>query len=390
MSDVLDETGLTLKTLPEIKADLESGYRAIYGDDINLDQDSPDGQAVNIQAQEGIDLREVLRDVYTSFDPDQAQGRVLDQRVAINGLERKGGTYTITPVSITVDRNVSLVGLDGEESKAGVYTVKDDAGTKFFLVASTALTAGTHVLSFRAENLGAVLVTIGTITTPVTAIAGVTAINNSSSVTTQGVDEESDAELRIRRKKSVSNVASSYLDSIEGNLLDVEGVSEVAVYENVTDTTDGDGIPPHSIWAIVVGGSNADIGAVLYAKKTAGAGFKGSVSVDVPRSNGRTYPVKFDRSTDEDLYVKFSISLPGSGAIDTDALAASIVENVLFGMGEDATSSAITGYIMTLNAKYRVTNMLVSKDGLSWLEAVSPDSKGGRLVMDVSRMTISA
>ena len=102
------------------------------------------------------------------MDPDQAQGRVLDQRVGINGIERKGGTYTVTPVNITVDRAVSLVGLDGEDSKAGVYTVKDDAGTQFFLLTSASLAAGTHSLSFRAETLGAVLVSLGTITAAVT------------------------------------------------------------------------------------------------------------------------------------------------------------------------------------------------------------------------------
>lgn len=388
MSDILDETGLTLKTLNEIVADLEAGLKAIYGEDINLDSDTPDGQAIHLFAQAATDLREVVRDIYTSMDPDQAQGRVLDQRVTINGIERKGGTYTVTPVNITVDRDVSLIGLDGEESRAGVYTVKDDAGIQFFLLNSASISAGTHSLSFRAENLGAVLVSLGTITTAATAIAGVTAINNSSGVTTQGVDEESDAALRLRRQKSISNVASSYLDSIEGNLLDVEGVSEAVVYENYTDTTDGDGIPPHSIWAIVAGGTNADIGAVLYAKKTAGAGFLGDVSVNVPRTNGRTYPVKFDRAADEDLYVKFSISLVG-GMIDTDALATSIVENVLFGLGQNATGSVITGFIMKQNAKYSVTEMLVSKDGTTWLEVASPASKAGRFVMDTSRITIS-
>ena len=388
MSDILDETGLTLKTLTEIIDELEAGLKAIYGDDINVASDTPDGQAIHLFAQAAADLREVVRDIYTSMDPDQSQGRVLDQRVAINGLERKGGTYTVTPVTITVDRAVSLVGLDGEESKAGVYTVKDDAGTLFFLASSAALAAGAHSLSFRAENLGAVLVSLGTITTAATAIAGVTAINNSSGVTTQGVDEESDAALRLRRQKSIANVASSYLDSIEGNLLDVAGVSEALVYENYTDTIDGDGIPPHSIWAIVAGGADADIGAVLYAKKTAGAGFLGDVSVNVPRSNGRTYPVKFDRADDEDLYVKFSISLVG-GMIDTDALATAIVEKVLFDLGENATGSVITGFIMTQNAKYSVTNMQVSKDGTTWLEVVSTDSKAGRFVMDTARINIT-
>ena len=133
--DTLDRNGLTLKTLPEIVADLEAGVKLIYGDDVNVAPDTPDGQLLNILAQACIDIRELLQDVYASFDPDQAEGTVLDQRVAINGIRRNGGTFTVTPIDITVDRSVTLTGMDAAESELeipiGVYTVKDDAGTQF-------------------------------------------------------------------------------------------------------------------------------------------------------------------------------------------------------------------------------------------------------------------
>lgn len=392
MSDILDENGLSLQSLTDILEGLKSDLRAIYGSDINLDPDSPDGQAVNIFAQAAIDLRELIQSIYASMDPNQASGVILDQRVALNGIKRRAGTFSVVPVVVTVDRSVSLVGLDADSDTldipSGVYTVKDDAGTQWVLLASATIAAGAHSLSFRARDIGAVEATVGTITTPVTVIAGVVSVNNVSGVSTQGVDEETDTQLRIRRERSLANVSSGYLDALEGNLLDIDGVTEAAVYENATGTTDSDGIPPHSIWAIVDGGSDADIGRVLYAKKTAGAGFKGSEVVEIERTYGRTFEVKFDRSVDEDLYVRFSIALPG-GIIDTNALKISIVENLQWALGGDAVGSVITAYLMSLNSKYQISAMELSKDDVSYFEIVSTDSKAGRFVMSTARISIS-
>lgn len=393
MSDVLDETGLTLKTLPEITADLEAGYKAAYGDDINLDSDSPDGQAIGIQAQEGIDQREILRDIYIARDPDQAQGINLDVVCAYNGIQRKGGTFTVTPVDITVDRSVTLKGLDSSSAlidiPSGVFIVKDNAGTQFALLASVTIAAGTHELAFRAVALGAVQVTIGTITTPVTAIAGITAINNSSTVTTQGVDEESDAALRIRREQSVAGASQGYTDSIESSVKKLDGVTACICDENVTSVTDSKGIPPHSIWVIVEGGADADIAAAIYATRSAGSGMKGSTVVTVTRPNGRTIDISFDRPGTENLYVKFNIIVIGGGTIDTDNLKKLIVENVTYEIGESASGDRITCYVKDLNQKYQVTGMLLSKDNATWLEVVDLASIMNQFELSTSRITIS-
>lgn len=394
MPDTFDSTGLTVKTLTELREELEADYKEIYGDDINLDQNSPDGQVINIQAQEGVDLREVLSQINAGFDPDQAEGRVLDQRLALNNITRNGGTFTLAPVEITVDKALNLVGLDGESDElnptiSNLYTVKDDAGNEFFLLSSVSIaSAGTDSYSFRAADIGDVQVLVNTITTPVTIIAGVTNINNTAAASSQGVDEESDADAKVRRRASTSISSVGYLDAIEAAIKDLDNVTTGIVLENDTDITDGDGIPPHSIWCIVEGGDNTEIGTVIYAKKSSGSGMRGAVEVEITRPNGAIFTSKFDRPIDADLYIQFNIVLPG-GVIDTDNLKALIVENITWGVGADAVASQITAYVQSLNANYQISAMEVSDDDITYLEVVSTTLPIDRFVNDITRITIS-
>jgi uncharacterized phage protein gp47/JayE len=396
MPDTLDENGLTIQTLTDIVAGLEAGMKAIYGDDINVDPDSPDGQMINMFAQACIDIRELIQDIYTSMDPDQASGVVLDQRVAINGIMRNGGTYTVAPVEITVDRAVSLIGLDTlsdaleADFPANVYTVKDDAGTQFVLLDSVNIAAaGTDTYDFRAVNIGAVEVAVGTITTPVTVLAGVTTIANASAASTQGVDEESDTALKIRRRKSTAISSSGYLDSIESNILALDGVTACVVDENATNITDANGTLPHYIWAIVEGGADADIAEAIYATKSSGSGMRGTTVVVVARPNSRTIDISFDRPTDENLYIRFNVVEKNGGVIDTANLAALIVENVIYNVGDTASADDITAYVKSVNANYRVTAMEVSGNGSSWYEVVAPTAVNYKFVLSTARITIS-
>jgi len=394
MPDVFDETGLTVKTLTEIREELEADYKEIYGDDINLDQNSPDGQIINIESQDAVDLREVLSQINAGFDPDQAEGRVLDQRVALNNITRNGGTFTLAPVEITVDQAVNLVGLDDQSDElnstvSNLYTVKDDAGNEFYLLVSqTIVGAGAVDYSFRAADIGDVQVLVGTITTPVTIIPGVTGVNNTAAASSQGVDEESDAGLKVRRRASTAISSVGYLDAIEAAIKDLDNVTTGIVLENTTDTIDSDGIPSHSIWAIVEGGDNIEIGTVIYAKKSSGSGMKGDVEVEIDRPNGTIFTSKFDRPIDADLYIRFSLVLPG-GVVDTANLKALIVENITWGVGADAVASQITAYVQSLNVNYQISAMEVSKNGSDWFEVVSTTLPIDRFVNDITRITIS-
>lgn len=395
MPDSFDSDGLTTKNLTELREETVEDFQGIYGDDINVDQNSPDGQQINIWAQGGVDIREIVQQVNSGFDPDQAAGRILDQRVAINGIKRNGGTFTTTPIEIITDRAVNLVGLDSQSDElvptvSDLYTIKDDAGTQYYLLSSVSIGgAGTQDLEFRAKDIGQVEIQLNTITTPVTVIAGITGINNPSGASNIGVDEESDSNLKIRRRGATSISSIANINGLQAALANLDGVTIALVRENTnTSPVDADGTPIHFIWAIVDGGDETEIAETIASRKTHGAGMRGAEQVDLEYSDGRPLPIFFDRPASQDLYIRFSLSLPG-GVVDNDSIKTSIVENLFWQVGDDAVGSKITSYVQSLNSNYVITGMQVSDDGASWLEVVSPASISNRFVNDVSRITIT-
>ncbi len=397
MPDILDATGLTVKTLAEITSDLKTGFRAIYGADINVDQNSPDGQMIGILAQAAIDIRELAVQVNNGFDPDQAQGAILDQRVAINNVARAGGTYTIQPIDITVNATVDLQGLDAafnDPSGTG-YTVQDDSGNQFILIDSDTLTAGPHTLSFRSKTIGLVNPVINTITNPVTIVLGVTLINNGSAPLSIGTQEETDAQLRVRREASVALAASGYLNGLLGTALAITGVTDGVLYENVTDITDGDGIPAHGIWLVVDGGANSDIADAIYAKKSYGANMKGDVTVDILTASGAIFTAKFDRPVAQDLYIRFNLKrLIPAFSFDTASIKAYMVANLVYKIGQFAETSAPTAVAVAAINSFGAGSGLpldleISDDGMSYTDFLDTGTKDKKWTLDVSRITIS-
>lgn len=397
MPDVLDSTGLQISTASEIRANLVAAFQAIYGADINLDQNSPDGQIVGIFTQAAIDIREKVLQVYNSFDPDKAIGRQLDERVAINHLTRAGGTYTLISIDVTVDRTVTLQGLDdafNDPNGAG-FTVADNAGTQFILVDTATLTAGSHSLSFRAKNIGKVESTVGTITNQVTIVLGVTGVNNPSAPTTIGQDEETDSQLRMRRQQSVAISANGYLNGLLGLVLSLDGVTDAALHENTTNSTDGDGIPAHSVWMIVEGGANSDIANALYDRKSYGAGMKGAVSVPITTPSGGTFTAKFDRPDSVDLYIRFDLKRTAGLAFiyDLDFIKQYIVDNLKYKIGGFAetaspTAQAVLG-IAGQGGGGTPANVEISIDGSAWVDFIAAPTLSSKFTLDVSRITIT-
>lgn len=396
MPDILDATGLQTKTYEELVVELQDAMKLIYGNDINLDQNSPDGQLVGIFAKMGVDIRELLTTVYNSFNPDRAVGRVLDERVVINNIERAGGTFTIQPIELTLDRTVSLQGLDGDFNNINGtgYTVQDDAGNQFILVDSATLIAGVHSLNFRAQRIGRVETTVGTINNPVTIVLGVTTVDNPDGALEIGQDEETDAQLRTRRAISPSIKSTGYLNGLLAAILQLTGVTDAKLYENVTDAVDVNGIPAHGIWAIVEGGANSDIAQAIYAKKSYGANMKGAVAVDITTASGGTFTAKFDRPVAADLYIRFDIQPTVAGAVfDQAAIKQSIVDAVDYNIGDAANTATLTAIALAaivLNGGNGVpVNMEISSNGVTWIDYITTPTLGAQWVVDTTRIAIT-
>ena len=236
MPNSLTATGLTTATQSELLTNYTNALQQIYGSDINLQSDTPDGQLINLFIQSVLDVQDLLTQIYNSFDPDNAIGVVLDQRVAINGIQRQAGTYTITNITLVTSQSVNLYGLD--QSVNPVYTVADGAGNEWNLVTTVlGLPAGTNVLVFQSATPGANIPIPNTIIVPITIVLGVTSINNPTTYITLGINEESDAALRLRRQISVSLSSQGYLQGLLAALENINGVTSAFVYENKSAST---------------------------------------------------------------------------------------------------------------------------------------------------------
>ncbi len=384
-ANFISDKGVTIQSYDDIVTEIVEGtvsagsqpaypgLKAIYGESINVDPNSPDGQMVGIVALAKRDLLEFVQQVYNSFDPDQAVGVALDQRCAINGVQRKSGSYSYVEVDVTVTQALTLNGLD--LSPASPFTVTDSNGNKFYLEASHAFSvAGTVSLSFRAAELGVITVLPNTLTTIATVTLGVSAVNNPSVNYSTGTNQETDAALRVRRRNSVALPSKGFLDGLYGGLLSLPYVTEALVLENVTNVTDANGIPGHSIWVIVKGGVAADIAQMIYVKRNAGCGMKGSVTVPVEQADGTTFDILFDYPTLEDVWVSFDVEqLTGTVPPDEDYIRSQILYLQKYGINQPADTTSLIELVRSIDSNTIVTNMQVSLDGSTWTDdKVSP------------------
>lgn len=345
--DELTDKGLFTKDNLTLVSDLKTGFQEIYsqnGEILNFDSNTPDGQLIEIVAELGTVLRELITEVYNSIDPDKCVGSVQDNRYQINYLTRKTGAYTIQNIAITTNKTVSLQGLDASynDPEASAYAVSDNNGNIWYLVDSSTLTAGTTLKEFRAKEKGIIEPVIGTIVNQVTIIEGVIKVINNVGATSIGYEQESDSDFRIRRNRSTEKRGENNFDTIWSNLLALDGVTEVNGWQNNTNSTDSTGTPAHSIWFIVKGGANTDIADVIYSN-IGGAGTRGSVTVPMITSSLQTININFDRETVIALYIKFDLQvITDLGEINQDKVKENIAENLIYTIGEEAETSRIT------------------------------------------------
>lgn len=379
MTDALTSNGLQVSTNTELVNNLVSAFQEIYGDDISVDQNSPDGQMLNIIGQGQTDIRELLVQLYNSFDPDNCSGRLLDERCAINNVFRKGGTFTTVDITIVTDRTVSLQGLDADfnDVNATGYTIQDNAGNQFILVNSQNLTAGTHSVLFRAKDVGRVETTIGTITTPVTIVLGVVSVNNPSAPVSLGENQETDTALKIRRRQSVSIGSSGYLNGLLATVLQLNGVTDAALYENYTNVTNSLGIPPHCIWLVVEGGSAADIANAMYTKKSYGCNMKGEITYTIITPSNQQFVAQWDEPKTQPIYMKFVLQATKTGVVfDVERIKQYIIDNTSFMIGDYAETASLTAIAQAAinenGGDGIALNVLISTNQSDWIEYIAP------------------
>jgi uncharacterized phage protein gp47/JayE len=265
LSPTIDATGISAPAYPDIYASLQASYLIIYPDAV-LDPSSQDGQWIAVIAQAISDNNNAIIAAYNNMSPATAQGAGLSSNVKINGLAR------LIPSNSTIP--VSIVGQVGTIITNGLV---GDGTNQFALPSPITIPIGGSIVETATCTVqGAILSPAGAmqIVTPTAGWQTATA----TAPATPGAPVENDATLRQRQSVSTSLPAQSVIDAIYAALDNLTGVQLLKIYQNDTNTTDGNGVPPHSIACVVSGGDAVTIAQTIALKKGPGCGTYGTTS----------------------------------------------------------------------------------------------------------------
>lgn len=361
LGPTITSAGISIPSYNDVYQSLIASFQSIYGSDAILTADSQDGQFIAIMAAAINDSNNVSVAVYNAFSPATAQGANLSSVVKINGIARA------VPSNSTVD--VTIVGTVGVTITNGV--VQDGNQVKWDLPATVTIpAAGQITVTATCETVGAVSAAPNTVTTIATPTRGWQSVTNASSAA-MGNPVEADADLRVRQASSTALPSLTVLDGIIGAVESLTGVTRTAAYENDTNLTDSNGLPPHTISLVVEGGDATAIANAIAAKKTPGGGTYGTTTVTVTDIYGIPHPINFFRPTPQAITVALNIkALAGYSTVVGAAVQAAIsayVNSVAIGGGSaaavewDACIAAAKG--VTGGSTFKIVSLTVSGPG---------------------------
>ena len=263
-------TGIYAPDYADIYAQLQVLYWGIYGSDADLDPDSQDGQFLAIFAQAIYDCNQVAVAVYNSFLLDFAQGTGLSSIVKLVGVRRQTASYSTDTLQVN-----GVYGTTINNGQAG-----DDLnqGTIWSLPPVVNIPeSGTIEVTITASEAGSQTFANGEITAILTPTAGWQSATNVGPQV-PGAPVQLDASLRQQAAASTAGPASTVLAAISAAVGNVANVQRYIVYENDTEIDDANGQGPHSIYAVVEGGTIQDVVNAIGQTKSPGTTTLGTTS----------------------------------------------------------------------------------------------------------------
>lgn len=384
----IDANGITIQSFDEILAELVAGYQAIYGADITIDQNSPDGQRIAIGAKSRADMQAFGLWIANSFDPDFARGIFQAKIAKLSGAFPRPATRSFWDLSVVSTRVVTL---------STGYQISDDLGQLWELPAPVILPVGTSPITFQATDFGSVTGLAGAVFTPVTVVLGVTGFTAAVDAE-PGKDEETDEEFVQKRNRSLENPAFSTTNSLTARLLNTAGVTDAYVYDNDSDIYDPiNDMVAHSIWAIVEGGTIDDIMKALLYQKTGGTPIKGAIEATIPetltRPDGSTFIVNQIRRFDRPVMVPIYINMTAARKNPLVPVDLVLIKQKLaaykFYIRTPLQAAELYCPAYTAGDDFILTDMEISDDNITFTDGLLTPDPGSKFEIDVANITIT-
>lgn len=330
----LTDSGVIVADTAVTREQVENEYKAAFGDDLDVSPETPQGVLITAET---LARDAVIRNnaaLANQINPNMAGGIFLDAILALTGTRRDPAERSTVTATLT--------GVAGTIVPAGVIAATTD-GDQFALTSTVILdSSGNASGNFQCLLFGPVLVPSGALNTIVSGVLGWESVTNTDAAT-PGRAEQSDEQARAFRRNALAIQGQSTAEAITSGLYATDNVKSLQFRENVTNATatiDGISLVAHSVWVCVDGGTDADVAATLLRKKSAGANWNGSVTVNVTEAaSGQVYPVKFERPTPVAVLAKVTIK---AGASLADPISAVKDAVITYATGGEAAEPGFT------------------------------------------------
>lgn len=393
-------TGFRKKTRQEVIDEVVAALHSGISPNLNTESTSILGQLIGVLADQISQDWDVLEDVYQSQYPDSAEAASLDGVGAITGATRLPATAsTVTLIATGDDATALPVGRQARVPGGGTFEttaaatislaaawapgtiysvgdlVRNDSPENIYVCAIAGTSAGAggptgegtaivdNTVTWRyvgdgegyttvaaeATETGAVVALAYQVTEIVTAVSGWDGVSNLADAVT-GTEIETDAAFRTRRENLLTVSGKGTVDTIRAKLLLVDGVTEAFVFENVTDVTDGNGVPPHAIECVVLGGSDADVAQAIFDDKPAGIATYGSdISESIVDSQGTSHTILASRADPVEMFIAITVVTDGNYPADGDTQVAAQLKALgdTLGIGDDVIYFQFLGECLT-------------------------------------------
>lgn len=287
---------------------VEEGVNYLFG--VDVDGDGLDdveilvenGEANIVNANENVGVIDINEDINGEIN---IEIETEEEYIILNGLATE------------INNNFTTLEAGVENDVLIIRAIDGITPNQVFISDGIVINSVTDNGLFIANEKGFVQVPAQALDIIETPVSGWLSVNNSESGDT-GRNIETDIELRIRRNESLRLSGSGTIEAIRSRLLNLDGVITASITENTSDIQVGN-LPPHSFESLVEGGTEEDIGDVLWNYKPAGILAYGEIDVVVDDSTSTQQVVSFSRPTTLYVYITVDITKDDTDDYPTDA-----------------------------------------------------------------------
>lgn len=362
-------TGLVLDTIDEIIDGFNQAELSGIAPTLNLNAPDPIAVMNGVFADRLQSLEEIVGALYSGMQPDNASDDGLTGLALITGTTREPATKTVVTCSITTDAACGPFAAGTMlASVVGIPNVLYSNVSSF-----TAGGAGTTTgVEFQCAETGVNAVNAGTLTVISSPLTHWTAITNPAAGIS-GQPIQNDASLRAAQRAELALGGAATAAALAADILaflqpsqsplTIPGIKTGTGYSPYTistttisatvlwndgETTDANGLPAHSIEAIVYApGAGTDddkaLCALLLADKTAGVGtYSGAGTYkDIIDDQGTTERIYYTRPARVDTDIDITVRAKPGHTVDDDEVRDAIMAYV---SGTLADGTPLDGY----------------------------------------------